>query len=204
MSLLLRYMRRRDIKPVVAIDRLCFQPPWSADSYTFEIKQSSVSHMAVLERRAPSAPVMAAGWRGRLRQQLLRPRAGAVLGYGGIWQIDGEAHISTLAVHPAWRGCGYGEIVLAGLFGKALRLRADYIVLEVRVGNAAAQALYGKYGFRRVARKRQYYQNNKEDAWDMRVTLDGAARARYARLLAGLRRRQAFDDGYSRASRPRG
>jgi len=27
-----------------------------------------------------------------------------VLAYGGFWMIVDEAHISTIAVHPKWRG----------------------------------------------------------------------------------------------------
>ena len=50
MSLILRYMRVEDIPLVNNIDSLCFEPPWSKDSYAFEIKESRISHMVVLGR----------------------------------------------------------------------------------------------------------------------------------------------------------
>lgn len=211
MSLILRYMQPRDIKPVAAIDRACFQPPWTRDSYIFEIKESRISHMVVLEQRLiQSALELAApdGWLERLRGRVLREDiaqagAGLILGYGGLWKIEGEAHISTIATHPDWRGCGYGELLLASMFGKALRLNAEFIVLEVRVGNEVAQRLYQKYGFSRVGRKKNYYRNDKEDAWDMRVALDHATGRHFERLFEELRLRQEFVDSYSRSSKPR-
>ncbi len=210
MSLLLRYMQPRDIIPVAAIDRTCFQPAWSRDSFLFEIKQSSISHMLVLEQRSPPAALAMAAPDGllrRLRGRLLGDDeapagTGTVLGYGGLWQIADEAHISTIATHPDWRGQGYGELLLAAMCGKAQRLRASYIVLEVRVGNLVAQRLYQKYGFSRVGRRRNYYHNNKEDAWDMRVALDREARQRHGALFAGLRLRHDFVDSYSRSAKP--
>ena len=126
-----------------------------------------------------------------------------VVGYGGLWKIEGEAHISTIAIHPDHRRRGFGEILLAGMFGKALRLNAKYIVLEVRVSNEAAQRLYRKYGFARHGRKRNYYRSNREDAYDMRVSLDAAVRRRFDQLYRELRERHGFRDEYSRRAHPR-
>ena len=128
---------------------------------------------------------------------------GAIVGYGGLWKIEGEAHVSTIATHPDWRGHGFGEILLAGMFGKALRLNAEFIVLEVRVSNAVAQSLYRKYGFCRFGRKKNYYRNDKEDAWDMRVALTQEARPRFEQLYDKLRLQHGFQDNYSFVSHPR-
>ena len=205
-------MRLADIRQVAAIDVICFEPPWSYESYSFEITESQVSHMVVLEQQPDEAlPALQPrrSLRSRLRDRLRGgPLAaystGEILGYGGLWKIEGEAHISTIAIHPENRGLGYGEILLAGMFGKALHLHAEFIVLEVRVSNSVAQALYKKYGFSRVARKKNYYRSDNEDAWDMRVSLDRDTRHRFGRLYEKLRIQHGFSDGYSRASRTRG
>ncbi len=207
MPLRLRYMRLADIQEVVAIDRLSFQPSWRHESYRFELNESRSSHMVVLERRtAPSASTHA-GWlnklRGRLNGTAAESSCGDILGYGGIWSIADEAHISTIATHPTQRGNGYGEILLAGMIGKALRLGAGYIVLEVRVSNQVAQSLYEKYGFSRFERRRRYYASDGEDAWDMRLTLDEAARRRYQRLYGRLQARHDLADAYSCKAHPR-
>ena len=210
MSLTLRYMQADDIRPVTAIDSLSFTPPWSKDSYAFEIRQSKISHMAVLEAQpSDSTGDSVAGgrldWlRGWFKQETAalvgKP---CIVGYGGLWKIDDEAHISTIATHPHHRRRGFGEILLAGMFGKALRLNARYIVLEVRVSNEAAQRLYCKYGFTRHGRKKNYYRSDREDAYDMRVSLDAVVRRRFGQLYRELRQKHSFRDAYSRASHPR-
>lgn len=211
MSLTLRYMQLPDIQQVAAIDQSCFRPPWSRDSYIFEINESRVSHMVVLacqmeqplQKRARQngwLPNLSGMLRGNGRS--LNGR-GDIIGYGGLWKIEGEAHISTIATHPQQRGNGYGEILLAGMVGKALRLRAEFIVLEVRVSNAVAQRLYQKYGFSRFGRRRNYYRSDNEDAWDMRVTMDRETRRRFSRLYQELQDKHAFRDTYSWQARPR-
>ena len=202
----LRYMRMGDIDAVVAIDRQCFQPAWTHESYRFELQESTVSHMLVLEKPAGLSTAPAElGWLERLRGRIggAPQPGGSIVGYGGIWKVADEAHISTVATHPACRRAGYGELLLAGMVGKALQLGASYIVLEVRVSNEAALSLYGKYGFERVGRRRRYYASNEEDAWDMRLTLDKAARQHCAESLERLRAGQDFVDRYSRARHPR-
>ena len=212
MSLILRYMRADDIREVARIDRLCFEPPWSKDSYVFEIKESKISHMVVLEEQNPPAipalPPKDAGWMRRLSGWMRQESPAAaksrlIIGYGGLWKIEGEAHVSTIATHPEQRGRGYGEILLAGMFRKALRLQAEYLVLEVRVSNAVAQNLYRKYGFSRRGRKRNYYRSDNEDAYDMRVSLDASVCQRFGQLYQQLQQSRGFHDEYSSAPRPR-
>ena len=211
MNLILRYMRADDIREVSRIDRLCFEPPWSRDSYAFEIKESKISHMVVLEEQAPPIPVLPPqddGWMRRLSGWMRQDspaiaKSSLIVGYGGLWKIEGEAHVSTIATHPEQRGRGYGEILLAGMFRKALRLKAEYLVLEVRVSNAVAQNLYRKYGFSRHGRKRNYYRSDREDAYDMRVSLDSSVRQHFSQLYLELQQSHGFHDAYSVARHPR-
>ena len=211
MSLTLRYMQADDVRPVAAIDSLSFTPPWSKDSYAFEINQSRISHMVVLEERSGGSTRESAadvGWLHRLSGWLKQETPTltgkpCIVGYGGLWKIESEAHISTIAIHPDYRGRGFGEILLAGMFGKALRLDARYIVLEVRVSNQVAQNLYRKYGFTQHGRKKNYYRSSREDAYDMRVSFDAAIRRRFERLYQALREKHGFRDEYSRTARPR-
>jgi [ribosomal protein S18]-alanine N-acetyltransferase len=196
MSLTLRYMRVGDIPRVVEIDRLAFDPAWSARSYEYEISESTYSHMVVLEH-ADIQPVN--GWR-----RWLRPFGGAashlqktVVAYGGLWNIADEAHISTIATHPDARGRGYGEIVLAGMVRRSITLEASYVVLEVRVSNNVAQNLYHKYEFEIVDRKPQYYRNNLEDAFDMRLNFDPSLIERFQQRYTALLERHQFEDLYT-------
>jgi [ribosomal protein S18]-alanine N-acetyltransferase len=174
-NLTLRYMTLADISQVIEIDRLSFDTPWSPRSYAYEIEESHYSHMLVLEADVVRPNT---GWKRWLRSlgSSTNPTAEkTIVGYGGLWNIMDEAHISTIATHPYWRGKGWGEILLAAMVRRSLNLSAGYIVLEVRVSNTVAQSLYRKYEFETVDLRPSYYRNNNEDAYDMRLPLPNEA-----------------------------
>ena len=210
MTLTLRYMQTNDIKQVSTIDHLSFDPPWPSNSYTFEINQSTVSHMVVLEELEAnnSQPVPSSKPLRRFINQL-RGRAAAphpnrkIVGYGGLWKIADEAHVSTIAIHPDYRGNSYGEILLAGMYYKAITLNANYIVLEVRVSNTVAQNLYRKYNFVNFDVKKNYYRSDNEDAYDMRATFDDELIETFYGLYDTLQKKQPFVDKYSDCPHPR-
>jgi [ribosomal protein S18]-alanine N-acetyltransferase len=197
-------MQLTDVPQVITIDRLSFDPPWSARSYSYEVNESTYSHMIVLERSEDEKP--ASGLRRLVQNFSGAPSAEkSIVAYGGLWHIVDEAHISTIASHPEARGKGYGEIVLAGMVRRAITLRAAYIVLEVRVSNVTAQNLYKKYEFQIADLKPRYYHNNGEDAYDMRLTLtDVGLQMRMQQRFAELQAKHGFIDDYSASQPPRG
>ncbi len=196
----LRYMRPTDISQVVSIDKVSFDPPWSARSYAYEVSESSYSHMVVLEYTNGQA---SGRWR-RWFSRLSKPADSLILGYGGLWLIADEGHISTIASHPDHRGHGYGELLLAAMIQRAITLEAEYIVLEVRVSNVTAQKLYEKYEFQTIGVKPKYYRSNNEDAYDMRLNLrDAALVKRFSERYAALCARQKFVDEYSHTASPK-
>ncbi len=75
-----------------------------------------------------------------------------------------QGHISTLAVHPDWRGRGVGEILVLSVLLEAAERRAEFVELEYRVSNVPAESLYRKLGFEVVGRRAGYYQDTGEDA----------------------------------------
>ncbi len=87
-----------------------------------------------------------------------------LIGYSGFWLIGEEAHITTLAVHPEYRRLHIGERLLINDIHQAQKVGANWITLEVRVSNETAQQLYYKYGFKSLGVRRNYYQDNDEDA----------------------------------------
>jgi ribosomal-protein-alanine N-acetyltransferase len=178
-------MALADIPQVVAIDNLSFALPWSDTSYRYELTQNENSHFFVARAthgRAHPSAAPAGGWRARLARWLgPGPAAGPngappVVGYAGYWFVVDEAHISTIAVHPEWRGLGVGEQLLVSLLSHALDLGAVAATLEVRVSNTPAQNLYRKYGFEPVGRRRRYYRDNGEDALLMTAGMRGSYR----------------------------
>jgi ribosomal-protein-alanine N-acetyltransferase len=81
-----------------------------------------------------------------------------------MWLAFDEAHITTIGVDPDQRGRGLGELLLICMFDEAIERGANWLTLEVRVTNAAAQALYRKYGFTTHGTRKRYYSDNNEDA----------------------------------------
>lgn len=87
-----------------------------------------------------------------------------IVGYAGYWTVAGEAHVSTIAVAPAWRRRGLGAWLLLSMIYHALERDAVVVRLEVRETNHAAQALYDRFGFVSVGRRGRYYRDTGEDA----------------------------------------
>ncbi|RMF34131.1 MAG: ribosomal-protein-alanine N-acetyltransferase [Chloroflexi bacterium] len=181
----------RDVSEVMAIERLSFPLPWPKHAYRYELEENDLSHYIVVRERARErAPERPMRWWHRFWPP--RP-ATPVLGYGGFWMMAGEAHISTLAVHPDWRGRGLGELLLLTMLKQAIAMDAAIATLEVRASNRVAQALYRKYGFRMAGVRPRYYRDNKEDALIM--TVEGlrtpAYRVHLEELEVALRERLA-------------
>ena len=104
-----------------------------------------------------------------------------------------EAHITTFAVHPAYRRRRIGERLLLAMLDLSADRHATEATLEVRLSNLGARRLYEKYGFRPVGIRPRYYSDNGEDALIMTTEplaspVDGRSRraaARRARRRAG-------------------
>jgi ribosomal-protein-alanine N-acetyltransferase len=80
-----------------------------------------------------------------------------IIGYGGYWQVEDEAHLINLAVHSDYRSHGIGRQVLQYLIQQAARQGLGKILLEVRESNQPARALYGSMGFRITGMRPKYY-----------------------------------------------
>lgn len=87
-----------------------------------------------------------------------------VVGFGGMWIIIDEAHVTNIAVHPEYRGCGIGSQLMESLLNICRLENVSGITLEVRSSNFRAQNLYRKYGFVHEGIRKSYYEDNKEDA----------------------------------------
>lgn len=158
-------MRLEDLPQVMAIDRQSFPQPWTEPSYRFELTENRNAHFLVAFARSTPSPQAWWAWLAR------RPAPRQIVGYAGMWLVVDEAHINTIAVHPAWRRRGLGERLLQSMLAKARGLNALTATLEVRVSNLGAQKLYHKYGFEEVGRRRRYYRDG-EDALLMTARID--------------------------------
>ena len=87
-----------------------------------------------------------------------------ILGYAGYWIVGKEGHITTMVVSPKYRKKHIADILLYNLIASAIRNNIKWLTLEVRVSNIAAINLYTKYNFKQLGIRKNYYQDNNEDA----------------------------------------
>ncbi|MBL8060036.1 MAG: ribosomal protein S18-alanine N-acetyltransferase [Chthonomonas sp.] len=87
-----------------------------------------------------------------------------LVGYGGIWTVVDEAHVTTITVAPSHRGKGYGMKLMTELLNRAKAAGMTCSTLEVRASNQAAIGLYERLGYHCAAVRRRYYPDNHEDA----------------------------------------
>lgn len=87
------------------------------------------------------------------------------------WFAADEANLGNLAVDPRYRRRGYGRLLLEDLLEESRRRAVVSIWLEVRAGNAEAQRLYHRHGFRVVGVRKGYYRKEREDALVMGLSL---------------------------------
>ena len=75
-----------------------------------------------------------------------------------------EGYITNVAVFPQYRRRGAAGKLLDVFLRFARANHLAFLTLEVRPSNAAAIALYTRFGFREAGRRRNYYDLPKEDA----------------------------------------
>ena len=147
-----------DLPAILAIEAASFSAPWTEEMFRWELAEGG-SGCAWVARRGEH-----------------------VVGYLFTWIVAGEFHINNIAVAPEHRGQGIADALIKTGLEAAVEQGARVALLEVRESNAAARALYARWGFAVAGRRRRYYTHPTEDALLMRCEdLQGA--------LAGRRRR---------------
>ncbi|MBO9599144.1 MAG: ribosomal protein S18-alanine N-acetyltransferase, partial [Cohnella sp.] len=132
-ELVFRSMTLADIGSIVEIERESFTAPWSEEAFRNELQNNMFAKYMVMERD------------------------GRILGYGGMWMIVDEAHVTNIAVREAYRGQGLGKRLLQELMRTAHWLGALRMTLEVRVTNEIAKSLYQRMGFYASGIRPNYY-----------------------------------------------
>lgn len=101
---------------------------------------------------------------GPRRVHLVVEEDAVIIGHGGIMILDGDAHITTIAIDPLHQRRGLGDVVMKHLFNAAWANDCRGVTLEVRASNVAAIAMYEKHGMVSSGVRPGYYADNGEDA----------------------------------------
>ena len=98
----------------------------------------------------------------------------ALLGYFVAMEGFEEVHLLNITVAPEYQGQGWSRVMLDALTLWARGRAAQWLWLEVRVGNARAMRVYEAHGYQRVGYRKDYYpagQAQREDAVVMSLRL---------------------------------
>jgi len=131
-------MDRSHLESIAALERQCFSAPWSVSMLEEELFNPQASF-------------------------LVAESGDQVLGYAGLQVVLDEGYITNIAVAPPWRRQGLAGELLE-VYCRFGREHLAFLTLEVRVSNEPAIALYRKHGFETAGRRKNYYQNPREDA----------------------------------------
>ena len=97
-----------------------------------------------------------------------------ILGYFVAMKGVDEVHLLNITVAPEHQGQGWAHVMLDALDIWARGQNADWLWLEVRVGNTRARQVYERHGFRQVGQLKNYYaagHGQREDALVMNLRL---------------------------------
>jgi [ribosomal protein S18]-alanine N-acetyltransferase len=138
----IRWMIRRDMPEVLAIEAGSFEFPWFEDDFIRCLRQRNCIGMVA-------------------------EHEDQVVGFMIYELHKNRIHVLNFAVAEAFRRYGVGSQMLAKLVAKLSTQRRSRIVLEVRETNLAAQLFFRENGFRAVSVLRSYYADTPEDAYLM-------------------------------------
>ncbi len=103
---------------------------------------------------------------------LVAKEAGVVVGFCFLSVVADEGTVLQLAVMPSFRRKGTGRALVEHAISRAKAREVSYVMLEVRVTNAPARRLYESLGFQELGVRKEYYQDNKEDALMMILRME--------------------------------
>lgn len=144
--MIIRKMTLQDASAIADLEKLCFSDPWSEKSIASEVN-NPLSYWLVAEDN------------------------GEIAGYVGSQSVLDAADMMNLAVNPDYRRKGIGKALVDALTQHLMENNVIALLLEVRVSNLPAIALYEKLGFVQVGCRPKYYHNPREDALILRKEL---------------------------------
>ncbi len=138
----IRWMIRRDMPEVLAIENGSFEFAWSEDDFIRCLRQRNcIGMVAEYDER--------------------------VVGFMIYELHKDQLHVLNFAVRPDVRRRGVGRQMVEKLIGKLSQQRRNRVLLEIRETNLAAQVFFRNLGFMATSVLRDYYDDTTEDAYVM-------------------------------------
>lgn len=138
-----RWMIRRDMAEVLAIENECFDEPWDEEDFLRALRQRNC--IGMVAEVGMGGPVV-----GHMIYELHKTRL----------------HLLNFAVHPARQMKGVGRQMVDRLKGKLTDDRRTRLALEIRDNNLDGQLFFRALGFKATGVLREFYPNG-VDAYAM-------------------------------------
>lgn len=136
----IRWMIRRDMPKVMAIEESSFEFPWDENMFVRVLRQRNiVSLVAEVDE--------------------------IIVGYVVHEFHKNRLHVINFAVHPHFRRLGVGSAIVRKLVSKLSFERRNRIILEIRESNLGAHLFFRHLGFRAISVLRDFYDDTDEDAY---------------------------------------
>ncbi|MGM0769646.1 MAG: ribosomal protein S18-alanine N-acetyltransferase [Pseudomonadota bacterium] len=158
---------------------MLYQSVREADCAIEPLVPADLPEVLEIERGSYSHP-----WSETVFRDCFRPEyrlwavrhGGNLEGYAVVAYLYDEAHLLNLCVAPGCRRAGAGRQLLRHLIARATHEGMKQTILEVRVSNHGAVALYESEGFRVIGQRPAYYPavKGREDAAVMALELGAA------------------------------
>ena len=141
-NLVYRPLREEDLDAVAALEATAFPTPWTAEQYAAVMRQGGCFLFGAVSGE------------------------GVLAGYIAIAMHSaiGEMEVYNIAVARNYQQMGIGKKLLSLSMEAAARNGIEQALLEVRVSNIPALALYYSLGFNQVGVRPGYYHDTDEDA----------------------------------------
>ena len=135
----------RDVNPVLTIERLVYDFPWSQAKFTDSLNNpKTLASLLVVD--------------------------GQVLGYFVAMHALDSADLLNICIHPNYQQQGLGAQLFDHLIQQLQTLGVDTIFIEMRTSNKSALLFYQKLGFKVIDSRKKYYSNG-EDAKILRLQI---------------------------------
>jgi ribosomal-protein-alanine N-acetyltransferase len=129
-----------DLPTINRLERECFPNPWPASSFRDILNAENHFNIVIADPQDDPIAYLCAAF------------------------VADEVQIHNIAVAKEYRRNSLGRRLLEAAETEGRARGAFGSVLDVRSTNTAALALYGRFGYRRVGRRRGYYERPAGDA----------------------------------------
>ncbi len=141
MNPVIRFMDILDIPTIVHYDRLILGQSLGEETLKNELSENPFAYYLIMEN----------------------PENSAFLGHVGLWIDTPLAQILNIYIVPEYQNQGLGSVLMDYALEFLKVHGVTTLTLEVRPSNVRARHYYQKYGFAKVAIRKNYYENG-EDA----------------------------------------